>query len=127
DLDVGGDAIAVFAREVGGLQAAAALAETPFHDAPVQRLDCVFGKGLAAEHDLEAVVVGWIVAAGHRNPGTAADVLAREIRYRRRRHADVDHVHARRAQAVDQRGGHVGTRHAPVAADHDVTETAFAR
>src|SRR6185369_14535906 len=79
DLDVVRDALDVLLRDVDHLQAAVAVDEARFGNARVQRLDRVLGQRLAAEHDLEAVVVRRIVAAGDRDARARIEVIAAEV------------------------------------------------
>ena len=99
---------------------AAARLQAAFADALAQVLDRVAGQGLATDHDLEAVVVGRIVAAGHRHAAAGAQVVGGEIHHRSGHHAHVDHVAAGLAQALDQAAGQLRAGQAAIAADHDV-------
>lgn len=104
-LDVGVADVALFqlARRCRGVQAA-------FVDALVQFGDRRSGQGLAADHDLEAVVVGRIVAAGDRHAAAGAQFVGAEIHHWSGRQADVDHLAAGAAQAVDQAIGELRAR-----------------
>src|SRR5690606_15217997 len=85
------------AGRLGGEQAAAG-------DAVVQVGDGIARQRLAADHDLEAVVVRRVVAAGDGDAAAGVQVVGSEVHHRRRHHADVDDVAARLAQAFDQPG-----------------------
>src|SRR5690606_2889182 len=72
------------------------------------------------DHDLEAVVVGRVVAAGHGDAAAGTQVVGGEIHDRGRHHADIDHVAPGLAQALDQALDQLRSGQAAVAADHDV-------
>ena len=124
DLDVAGNAFDVVVADVAVAQRARGLGlvQAVFGDACIQVGDRGTGQGLATDHDLEAVVVRRIVAAGDRYAATGAQVIAAEIHHGRGHHADVDHVAAGLAQAGDQPKHHVGTGQAAVPAHHDVVQ-----
>src|SRR5690606_40480591 len=69
DLDVGGDPLDVVVIDLAGLQPArrGRGVQAAVGDAGVQVGDRVAGQRLAADHDLEAVVVRRVVAAGDRH------------------------------------------------------------
>ena len=124
ELDVAGDALDVFladvallvgARRVGAVQLA-------LDDARVQRLDGLARERLAADDDLEAVVVGRVVAAGDRHAGARAQRVGPVVHQRRGREPDVDDVAAGGAQALDQRVGHRRAGQAAVAAHDDLAQ-----
>src|SRR5690606_28819952 len=116
DLDVGGNALDVVIGDValGDATGRRCRVQAVLGDARVQVGDRVAGQRLAADHDLEAVVVGRVVAAGHRHAAAGTQVIGAEIHHRRRHHADVDDVAARLAQAGGESGDHVGTGQAAV-------------
>src|SRR3546814_3803036 len=62
--------------------------------------DRVAVQGLAADHDLEAVVVGRVVAASDRDAAAGVEVEGAEVHHRRGRQADVDDVAPGLAQAA---------------------------
>ena len=110
--DVIRDAIDVGRRDVGAPQASRAGGEAPRVDARAQVLDVGAGKRGAVHHHLEAVVVGRIVAAGHHHARLRAEVMRGKVRHRRRDHADVDDVGARRTDSVRDRGRELRDRKA---------------
>src|SRR3546814_17267304 len=59
-------------------------------DARMQVGDRVAVQGLSADHDLEAVVVGRVVAARDRDAAAGVEVEGAEVHHRRGRQADVD-------------------------------------
>ena len=127
ELHVGRDAIDVVLRHVAMLHVArrGRFVEAILGDARVQVFDRLARQRLAADHDLEAVVVRRIVAARHRDAATRAQLVGGEVHHRRRRQADVDHVAAGLAQAADEAVDHVWAGKAAVAADDDVVQAAF--
>src|SRR5207342_537771 len=80
---------------------------------------------LATDHDLEAVVVRRVVAAGDRDAATGPQLEAAEIHHWRRHHADVDDVAAGLAQAFAQPSDEIRTRQPAVTADDDVGQALF--
>ena len=127
DLDVAGDAVDVVALEVANAQQAQRIGaeQAVFGNADVDVLDRIAGQGLAVDDDLEAVVVGRIVAARHRHAATGAQMEAAEVSHRRRNFANVDDLAAGLAQAFDQGAGHGGRRQPAVATDHDAALVAL--
>ncbi len=87
------------------------LAEILVVDAQLERLDGVAGQGGAVDHDLEAVVVRRVVAAGDHHPGIDPRVVpGGEIQHRRGHHAQVHHraaagLHAFRQGVQQGRAG----------------------
>ena len=75
------------------------------------------GLGLGAA-DLEAVVVGGVVAGGRLHAADGVVVVDGEVDAARVDHAHVDHVHAGGADAVHQGGRKLRRRLAHVSADH---------
>ena len=75
-------------------------------------------KGRVPHHHLEAVVVGWVVAArDHHATINAVHGRFRPVQHRRGTEADIDHVAAGRVQPLGQRGRQFGRRQAAVIAD----------
>ena len=105
ELHVRDDALEILLADVVRAIAAAAVREIAALDARAQRLDRLTRERVAGEHDLESVVFGRIVRAGHRHARQRAEVIGREIQHRRRDHADVDHVDAARLYAARERRG----------------------
>ena len=124
DLHVAGDALHVVLADVALRHGARHLGlhQPVLGDARVQVQDGVARQGLATDHDLEAVVVGRVVAAGDGHAAAGAQVEAAEVHHRRGHQADVDDVAACLAQAGDQALGQFRARQAAVAADHDFVQ-----
>ena len=99
--------------------ALAAALETVARDALVKVLDGAFGQGLPAHHDLEAVVVRRIVAAGHRHAATGIESVRRVIDDRRGHGAKIDHVDAGFAQSIGQRPRQLRAGKPAVTPHHD--------
>ena len=76
-------------------------------------------EGAAAEHHLEAVIVGRIVAAGDHDAAVDVELGLGIIEHRRRPEPDPDDVGAARGQASDQRRLEPRRAFPPVAADRD--------
>ena len=127
-LHVVGDALDVVGRHVALLQVAGHIGDVQavVSDAFVEVGDRIAGQRLAADHDLEPVVVRRVVAAGHRHAAAGTQVVGGEVRDRRGRQADVDDVATGLAQAADQPADQIGTGQAPVAPDHDVGQVLVA-
>ncbi len=119
ELDVADDLFNVGGLDVGHAALALAVLQVAGLDAPLQILDRVERQRRAADHHLQAVVVGRVVAAGDRDAGVAAEFVGGEVGDRGRHAADVDGVHAGGADAVHQRAGQFGAGQAAVAADGD--------
>ena len=83
-----------------------------------QRGDAVPVERSAIQHELEAVVVGRIVAAGDRDARAGIHQPRGEIQHGRGRHADVDHMQAGGAQAGLQRGRQLHAAQPAVARHH---------
>src|SRR5947207_216336 len=73
-------------------------------EAPAQVLDLPAVQRLLAEAELEAVVVGRVVAAGHLDAAVQVPVEEREVHERRGADADVEHADAGRRDARGDRG-----------------------
>ena len=73
---------------------------------------------IAADHHLQAVVLGRIVAAGDRHAGTGAELEGAVIDDRRGDHADVDDVDTGVTQALGERRRERGPGEPAIAADH---------
>ena len=73
---------------------------------------------VARQHDLQAVVVGRVVAAGDHDPAAGLQVLRREVEHGARYPPDVDDVPPALAQSFDQRRAQLRAGVPPVAA-HD--------
>ena len=102
-LDIGENRLLVGFNEALRFDAACTLAQIIRLDARAQALDGVLGQWLAAQHHLQAVVVGRIVAAGDHDAGAGFSRLGRKVQHRRWHHADVDDFHAALGQALVQR------------------------
>ena len=87
-------------------------------DPAPQILDGVTVQRVARQHDLQAVVVGRVVAAGDHDAAAGLQVLRREIEDGARYPSDVDDVAAALAQPLDERRAQLRTGVPPVAA-HD--------
>ena len=98
-----------------------------FVDPSPQVLDIVARQRVIGNHHLEPVVVGRIVAPGHRDAAARVQMLRGEIRDRRCDHAEIDHVGAGSANAVAQRSAKLGSRQSPVAPDGDRVASALSR
>ena len=73
--------------------------EVALLDELAQLLDLGAVDGRLAAQDLEAVVLGRVVAAGDQHAAVGVEVEHREVEHRRGHDADVDDVDARRQQA----------------------------
>ena len=71
-------------------------------------LDGVAEEGLAAEHQLEAVMVRRVMRAGHHDPAIDPKRCRREVQHRGRPAAGADHIGAALGETVDQRGFQFG-------------------
>ena len=80
---------------------------------------------MPVDHDLQAVVFGRVVRTGDRDAAGVFAVVRGEIDQRRRHHADIDHRHAGRDQALDQALGDFRRGQAAVAADDDAAQAFF--
>src|ERR1043165_2746446 len=94
-------------------------AELLFLDSPSELLDVFPVQRVARHHDLEAVVLRRIVAAAHPPAAAGSQGMRREVGDRVRRHADVDHVRARRVQALGERRHELRAREPSVAAHRE--------
>ena len=101
------------------LEPAAAVRGAARFDQPAQRLDLGAVDGRAADADLEAVVLGRVVAAGDLDGAVEVEVEEREVGDRRRADAEVDDVEAGLEQALAERRGVGVGGEAAVAADAD--------
>jgi hypothetical protein len=94
-----------------------ALGDQPL-DLVAQRGDRGAVQGLGADQELEAVVLGWVVAAGDHHGRGGREVVGREVQHRGRDHADVDHLGVD-AQPVGQRAEQPRRVDPRIAADDD--------
>lgn len=74
---------------------------------------------VSGDHDLEAVVVRRVVAAGQHHPGLALEHVGRVVQHRGRHHAHVADLATAVHQALDQLLDQLGTGQAAIAADSD--------
>ncbi len=109
------DEVLVLAQDRPLLVRALGVAERARLETATQILDLVAVHRLAAQAELEAVVVGRVVAAGDLDAAVEVPVEDREVDERRRHHAELDDAEPGRAKAVDQGGG-VGVRGEPAVA-----------
>ena len=86
-------------------------------DALADLLNLVGKERDARHHHLETVVFGRIVRTGDGHARARSVIICCEIKDGGRRHADVDHVDARREDALDQRIGQTFARESSVASD----------
>src|SRR5262249_54475191 len=77
----------------------------PGLDQVPQSLDLLSVQGLRADTQLEAVVVGRVVAAGHLHAAAEPPVPDREVDQWCRTHAEIRHVHSRAGDTLAQGGG----------------------
>jgi hypothetical protein len=77
-------------------------------DSLQQFLDCLAGQGFATQHDLQTVIVGRVVAAGHHNTGTVIQLVGRKVEYRGGHGPHMDDVASSGHDAPRQRIGQVG-------------------
>src|SRR5262249_34672489 len=91
--------------------------ERPRFEAAAHVLDLVAVQRLAAEAELEAVVVGRVVAARDLDAAVEPPMEDREVHERRRDGPELDHVEPGRPEAADQRGRVRVRREPAVAAD----------
>ena len=116
-LDIADDLVDIGGADVGAAPLTLAVLEVAGFGAPLQVLDGVEGQRRAADDHFQAVVVGWVMAAGDRDAGIAAQFVGGEIGDRGRHATDIDGVHPGGADAVHQRTGQFGAGQAAVAAD----------
>lgn len=126
DLDVAGDAVDVGLTDIECLEITAPLGHrhAALDDACVELGDGAAGERFAIDHDLEAVVIGRVVAAGDGNGTAQAQFVGGEVGHRRGHHADVGDVDARHPEAIDQCAGHF-RRGEPAVAPHGDAAQAF--
>ena len=89
------------------------------YDAPAQPLHVLARERRSREHHLQPVVLGRVVAARDRDGAAAPQLVRREVGDRGREHADLDDVHAARADAFHQGSGQLGTGEPAVPAHRD--------
>jgi hypothetical protein len=89
-----------------------------------QVLDHVAVKSLPAQHHLQAVVLGRVVAARHRYATRGAEFVRGEIAHRCRHATDVDHVGSGVGDAGRERSRQFGAREPSVAADDNGVDAA---
>ena len=65
-------------------------------------LDILAAQGMAGQHDLQAVIFRGIVAAGQHNAAARAQMMGGEVQQRGRHEANIDHIPATGAKALDQ-------------------------
>ena len=118
-LDVADDLVDVGSLDVGAAALALAMLQVAGLDALLEVLDGIEGQRGAADDHLQAVVVRWVVAAGDRDAGVAAQFVGSEIGQRGRHAADIDGVDAGGADAVHQGAGQFRAGQAAIAADGD--------
>ena len=70
---------------------------------PMPWISCAEHRA-ALQQQLEAVVVGRVVAAGDLDAAVDVEIVGREIEHRRGAHADLHDVDAALGEAADQRG-----------------------
>ncbi|MNU96668.1 hypothetical protein D3C71_867130 [compost metagenome] len=123
-LHVVGDALDVIGIDLALLQAArfGGHVQLAVADALEQFGDGIARERFAAHHDLEAVVVRRVVAAGNGHAAARAQVVAGEVHHRGRRQADVDDIAAGAAQAFDQPGAEFRAGQTTIAAHHDLAQ-----
>ena len=80
-------------------------------------LDLVGKERNARHHHLETVVLGGIVRTRDGHARSRSVIICCEIKDGSRRHADVDHVDARREDALDKRIGQTFARESSVSPD----------
>src|SRR5262249_45164483 len=91
--------------DLARLDAPGTTPQRPALDQVAQSLDLLAVQGLWADAELEAVVVGRVVAAGHLHTAAESPVPDREVDQWCRTHAEVRHVHARAGDSFAQGGG----------------------
>ena len=113
-FQVGSGDIGLFERAGdGGPNQIAAL------DALAQLLQALAVQRLAAQHHLQAVVLGRVVAAGDLHARLRAQVVGGEVQHRRGHHANVDHGGPGGADAFIQRIAQARPGQPAVATDRD--------
>ncbi|MCY1210231.1 hypothetical protein D9M69_290400 [compost metagenome] len=118
--DVVADFTEVAIQHVHRFEAADAAGQVVALDAGVQGSDLFVGQGFAGDHDLEAVVVRRVVAAGEHHAGFAGQHVGCVVERRGRHHADVADLATAVQQALDQRLDQLRAGQAAIAADRDV-------
>ena len=93
--------------------------QSPAAAIAAELLDVARRRRRCAEHHLEAVIIGRIVAAGDHDAAVDVELGLGIIEHRRRPEADPDDVDAALGQARDQRRLQRRRAFAPVAADRD--------
>src|SRR5205823_11587427 len=114
-----GDVVLVDGEDGAVLDRPLARLEPAGLEAPAQVLDLLPVQGVLAEADLEAVVVGRVVAAGHLDAAVQVPVEEREVHEGRGADADVEHAEAGRRDTRDDGGRVAIGGEAAVAADRD--------
>ena len=84
-----------------------------------QRANGIAEEGAKSAHQLEAVVLGGVVASGDHHGAVGEEVMRREVQERRRSYADVDDIGARGHQPLRQSREEPWARQAAVAGDGD--------
>ncbi len=93
-------------QHIALLIAAGALAEAALADAFAQRREPGTTQSVTAQHELEAIEIGGMVAAGDHHPGVRIVIMVGgEIEHRRGHQAQVDHIAAAGPQALGHRLG----------------------
>ena len=96
-------------------------------DALVQLLDSFTRQGLSAQHDLQAVIVGWIMATGHHNARTGLQVMGCKVQHRRRYGPQVNDVTTSRHDAAPQGISQFRTGVPAIVANTDICDTTLGR
>ncbi|KFB71375.1 MAG: hypothetical protein AW09_003477 [Candidatus Accumulibacter phosphatis] len=117
--DVAGDAREVGRLDVGAAGLAGSVAEPAGVDTLPDALNRFASQRFAADDHFQAIIVGWIVAAGDGNATLTTKFMRREVDHRCRHAADVDAVDAGHANAFHQRRRQLRSRQAAVTAHRD--------
>ena len=96
-------AVDIGLADVDLFDAAVAVAPVPGGRAAAERLDLLPEHRAAFEQQLEAIVVGRVVAARHLDAAIDIEIMRGEIEHGRGTHADQRHVDPAFGEAADQR------------------------
>ena len=86
---------------------------------PLNLLNILAAQGMAGQHDLQAVIFRGIVAAGQHDAAARAQMMGGEVQQRGRHEANIDHIPAAGAKALDQDFGQPRAGFASVPPHHE--------
>ncbi len=109
----------VLGGNVHRLEIAASRFEFARHRSRPQSGDAVAEQRFTGNHDLQAVVLRWIVTSRHHHSASGFEIMGGVIKHRCRHLADIDDITAGGANTLNERFGELRTRSAPVSTDGD--------